>query len=332
MRRSGVPDQLVQKANQASGRLWSDMAALEVLRNRPLGPGDLVTIPGGVESGDVEWAVLETDERGRLRVVPADTSPLQGSADVQAPNCRVLRCALATWLDTTAIARASRTGTLDADTLAAAQDRCHLLKQGRLRVSPQALETDLDPEYKQFLRGAETAGRALRRHHSDSPTSVVSLLERRPHLRHRTLAIAASLLLAVALLVILVQWRTIEELRRAETSPIVDPPVVWLEAEGNRGTLEVQSLPDKARYVLLLISPERTGTVPDDFVLEILRGDTPLWSGELQRGSIPELFVLVPRHLLQFGEYRLELIGRRDGEDFSAGSFRMRVVEKPTAP
>jgi len=333
-RRTELLGRLEQAAGQAHDHLW-DVAAEMETRRHAIGPGDLLTLPRDLDPGNVEWAVLETDDQG-LRLVPVDASPLVGSADVVAPECRVLRCGLATRLAPTILAGASRTGMLHADTVAAARQRCRAIEDGEVGGSLHALEVDRDPEYLRLLRGMATARTVLEKFHQPrertpetvSPALMATATERRRW--PGPAAIAASLLLAVSLTVIAIQWRTIRELRSPTTSPIVDLPVVWLEPVGERGPLDqVVIVPEETPFRLLVIRPQVAGPTPEVYRLDIFTTGKPgaaLWSGELPPGELPELFVLVPSHLLDVGNYRLELSARRADEEIPAGRFRLLVA------
>lgn len=363
-------EQLAQRAaEQAHERLQKAAAVLAEMRDEPPKPGDLWVFPAlagssGEELGDpgdgleeaVEWALLEVDEERGLYLVPVDGSPFLGTADVEAPDGRVLRCGLDVWLESKVMVGASRTGLLEATTLSTAQQRCRDLKVGQAHGTLDAVEMDRDPEYRQFLRGLRMARSALQQRFEveeqgrtpilassglavpasrQAPSLQLGEGRRRPRNWRLPATLAASLLFAVLLTVLGVQWRTLEALRRDQRAPIADPPVVWLEPVGERGQSEAQTFVLGARYVVLLMSPQVVGPAPDDYRLEIMTtGDEErsLWSGELSPGQQPELFVLVPGDLLEAGEYRLLLTGRRGEEESPAGRFRLRVRESPAAP
>ena len=344
----GGLDQLAQAAGQAHDRLRANAAKVETLEGQPPGPGDLWVLaagPGDLDDdleddlGDaVEWAVLEIDDCGDLYLVPADASPLLGTADVAAPECRVLRCGLGAWFASNVLDGARRTGVLDAGTLAAARKRRRVLEEGGSHGSLEALETDRDPEYLQLLRGMQRAKGALKQRHGAARAQAPrgpehpEVSRRRPRHRPRRWAIPVTLAASLLLSVIAIQWQTITELRRGAT-PIVDAPVVWLVPEGDRGPPEMQTFPEETPYVVLVLHPEFEGSPPEAYRLEIFSGEEAeraLWSDHLSPGELPELFVLVPGRFLKAGDYRLKLTGQREGEEIPAGRFRLRVAGGPS--
>jgi hypothetical protein len=101
-----------------------------------LTPGDLLTLP---ELADfpLEWAVLERDSATppRLLVVPADTHPASGSADVRIAardpaGPLVLRCAFAAWLPQAFLATGLRGARLSPPDLERAGRRIAALGSG----------------------------------------------------------------------------------------------------------------------------------------------------------------------------------------------------------
>lgn len=365
---TGDLDELVQAVGQAHRRLQATVATVEALAGQPPTPGDLWVLPAAVDpaavdpaavdpgAGDsddfedrdlgdaIEWAVLETDERGALYLVPVDACPLLGTADVTAPECRVLRCSLGIWLGPKVFEGARRTGVLDADTLATARQRCRALAGGGNRGSLEALETDRDPEYVHLILGMARAKEALEQRYgmetrAAAPTAEEPLEASRhqplgSQSRPRRWALPATLAASLLLTVLAIQWRTITELRRGAALPIVDPSVVWLVPGGDRGPLETQTAPAETEYVVFVMNPEPVEPSPEVYRLEIFTADeeeAALWSNDLSPGELPELFVLVPGRFLAAGDYRLELTGRRKGEETPAGHFLLRVVDGASA-
>src|SRR6185295_19446846 len=78
------PRRLEALAAQARELAVRTEAELERRRGQPAAPGDLFVLPATADL-PVEWAILERrpEGRGKLLVVPADTNPLVGTADVE---------------------------------------------------------------------------------------------------------------------------------------------------------------------------------------------------------------------------------------------------------
>ena len=75
------PDQLLARTREALRALGEVDAELERRADRPPHPGDLFVFS---DTEDLEWAVIDASADGRyLLVVPADTDPQVGSADVK---------------------------------------------------------------------------------------------------------------------------------------------------------------------------------------------------------------------------------------------------------
>src|SRR5262249_25661563 len=85
------------------------------------------------------WAVLlKHPNRPRLFVIPADTAPLVGSADVEVARPKlgeamVLRCALGLWIDASALRPQMRLAFLDERYVQRAQAKLEEVAQGQLK-------------------------------------------------------------------------------------------------------------------------------------------------------------------------------------------------------
>ncbi len=117
------------------------------------GPGDLYLLAETAEQG-IEWAVLDGDPDGsRLLVVPADTNPLAGSADVTVPEEAsrgplTLRCAHALWFARGRLESRLRAGALEPEYVARALEKRRLTAAGALAGEPRVED---DPEYLGWL-------------------------------------------------------------------------------------------------------------------------------------------------------------------------------------
>src|SRR6185295_9295963 len=154
---------------------WS-RAELERRHGQPAGPGDLFVLPATADL-PVEWAVLERrpEGRGKLLVVPADTNPLTGAADVEVgeedPGGPLsLRCRFGVWLDAAWFDPEHRSGVLAPEMVAEALERYRQVESGNLAPSPLAEETEADPEYREWIRDVPDRARELA---TASPQPVV---------------------------------------------------------------------------------------------------------------------------------------------------------------
>ncbi len=159
-------------AAQARDRAARSAAELASRRGQPAGPGDLFVLPATADL-PVEWAVLErrSEGRGQLLVVPADTHPLLGTADVEvgeeAPGGPLsLRCRFGVWLDAALFDPELRSGALAPEAVAEALTRYREAESGDLTPSPLAEEVDADPEYRDWIR--EGPARATEARHGRS--------------------------------------------------------------------------------------------------------------------------------------------------------------------
>lgn len=172
--------------------------------DRPPEPGDLVFIP---ETADlpVEWAVLGRDpgRPGLVLVVPADTNPKVGTADVEVPKGSpvaplTLRCGFGVWIGEAQLRTARRTGdALDPQDVSAAKRVWEAREGGEPVGSLLAEEVDVDPEYRDWIEDVLIPARAAL---TAAPgMAQVVPIRRRAAFFGNPLAVAASVLLMVSL-------------------------------------------------------------------------------------------------------------------------------------
>ncbi|HKV09767.1 MAG TPA: hypothetical protein VJ725_16615 [Thermoanaerobaculia bacterium] len=197
-------DRLTAEALDKAARLDAELARR---RGRPAEPGDLFHL-SRTAAFPIEWALLDRDPKtpGRLLAVPADSNPLLGSADVEVPDSALsgplsLRCRFGAWLEPPALADGKRTGLLETEFLEQARNHQAALERGENPAPLLAFETDVDPEYEDWVnevlapaRAALTAPAAEER----APAPVVPLRPRWTSLGN-PYALAASILLLVTL-------------------------------------------------------------------------------------------------------------------------------------
>lgn len=132
----------------------------------PVAAGDLFVFAETAEQG-LEWAVIAT-EPDRCLVVPADSLPLAGRADVRVTSPEgeplVLRCRFSVWLERDRFEPSHRTATLEAAAVAAAAERARRLAEGEsLAASATEREAEEDPEYTDWKENLAVARDGLRR-------------------------------------------------------------------------------------------------------------------------------------------------------------------------
>ncbi len=129
-------------------------------RRETLRPGDLYVLPS-LPDHPVEWLVVEVAADGaRALVVPADTQPLAGSADVEAPASSSagplsLRCRFAVWVRSGVLSEGRRTGLIEPERLALVRRRRRELELGpevgSLIGSALSREVDEESEYRTWI-------------------------------------------------------------------------------------------------------------------------------------------------------------------------------------
>jgi hypothetical protein len=258
----------------------------------------------------VEWALLDRRPQGDFLAVPADASPLAGSADVEVPATApggplCLRCRFAVWLRPGLFEPRLRSGRLAPETVAEALQQVRRLEAGTLEPSPLAEEVDADSEYKDWIQEVPERARALalaaRPAGSRKPGSWFGA----------GFSLAALFaLLAVGLGI----WVT--ALRREVSqlsAPIFDisPHEVVLGETHRGGT--ILEIPPEAGHVLLTLVVD-AAIPPQTGRFEIFdAGGRPVWRSDPLR--------LTP------GDYRLVL--RRS--DLPDGTYRVRIVPQATS-
>lgn len=197
-------ERLTAEALEKAARLEAELGRR---RGRPPEPGDLFILPR-TAAFPVEWALLDRDPNppGRLLAVPADANPLLGSADVEIPDSALsgplsLRCHFGAWLEAPSLTAGKRTGLLEPDLLEQARSHWAALERGEVPASPLAFETDVDPEYEDWLNDVLTPARAALTAPAaaEPPLAPVIPLRRRWTTLGNPYALAASILLMVTL-------------------------------------------------------------------------------------------------------------------------------------
>jgi hypothetical protein len=122
------------------------------------------------------WTVLlKHPNRPRLFVVPADTAPLVGSADVEVArpklgDAMVLRCALGCWINVSEFRPHLRSAFVDEHYVQRAQAKLEEIAQGQLKGTALQREIDASPSYDEWIDEAQAAVEFLREMHARRQT------------------------------------------------------------------------------------------------------------------------------------------------------------------
>jgi hypothetical protein len=310
-------ERLRQETGRALQRLGELQAGLRRRGKEPPRAGDLYALPAAA-AFPVEWLVVESAGRaGRVLVVPADTNPLVGSADVEVPAGSVggplsLRCRFGEAVDAEVLATGKRTGLVDRRfveqvlrkrrALAAAE------RTGEPAGSALDRETDEESAYREWIE--EVVGPAR-----DALSRRAAVRDRdRPGSAARSTRLAAALAalfcLAAAGLSIWVAALRREVARLS--SPSVEVALREVSfGERTRGAAQVEEI-ESASYLVLELVLGGDLPVYERYQLEIADGaGTPLWtSPAFGGGPYREVPVVVPRRRLPVaGLVRLRLYG-----------------------
>ncbi|MCP4659784.1 MAG: hypothetical protein GY856_30645 [bacterium] len=295
----------------------------------------------------VLWALVEHDaETRRFLAIAADLNPLLASTDVAVPPESVcgslsLRCGVEVRLDEGDFDGATWAGSLERAVVEQVREKREEIASGDVAGSLFARETDVDPEYQDWLEdGLEKAQAALlrtrqRREMKASPGKILDF-----HAPDRTgfygvpYSLAASILLVVSLgLLAGLVWQQSELKRRRSADQQINLPLVHLALGRVRGEVAPLEFPAAARSCLRL--GEASASYPA-YRLEIREQDTGalVWASDeltptkerLTRAEPILLTVLLPRRLFaDGGEYRVRLSGLLGGRAAEIEEFLLRA-------
>lgn len=166
MKVHGNPQEtLLGHATDALRRALAVEASLGQRQDHRPSPGDLFVFEATREH-ELEWLVLLRGEDSRWLVVPADTVPLVGSADVEVPphspgGPLSLRCRWGVWLEARDFVSAHRVGVVSQEDLDRAQRKWREIEEGRIQATVTEQDVDGDPEYGEWERVLRSARKAL---------------------------------------------------------------------------------------------------------------------------------------------------------------------------
>lgn len=115
--------------------------------------GDLFVFDSAVEL-DVEWLVVrQLDEEPIMLVVPGDSYPQLGPADVPVPGRPLwLRCGQAIWVPKQSLDLGVRVGQVTEDTLKSVKGVIAGMARGTYVATAEQEVVDSDPEYQEHLQ------------------------------------------------------------------------------------------------------------------------------------------------------------------------------------
>lgn len=280
---------------------------------KPPRAGDLYVLPA-TAAYPVEWLVVGPGgEDGCYLMVPADTHPLAGSADVAVPagslgGPLLLRCRFGAAVDADLLASGRRTGMLEGSFVERVRHQLRALAAGEPVGSVLEREVDEDSAYREWIEEVVKPAR-------EALSRLAAVRDRgRPGSTLRATRLAAALaglffVAAGGLAVWVVALR--REVARL-SSPTVD--VVLREirfGERTRGPARAEEV-ESASYLVLDLVLGGDLAVYDRYQLQIAdRAGASLWtSPTFGGGPYVEVPMVVPRDLLPAaGEIRLRLYG-----------------------
>lgn len=287
----------------------------------PAAPGELFVLRQMAQF-PLEWAVVarDPDDPALLLVVPADTLPETGSADVRLPARATagplsLRCGFPVWVPEDFLLQGVRSGRLADTDLARARRLLDEIEQGRPTGTPFEQETEDDPDYIDWMVGTVAqAAAALGEARADweSGRARGRSLKAPPRRRWpRAAPLAAAALVVVALgssfETVVLQSR-IDRL----SQPLFNlPSGEVLFAGPSRGPAVVTlRLPRGAHHVLLTVVigtnlPAAGGA--GRLEIQTSRGRAVWTSPQFQLKPGAELNLVLPRELLPDRRYRIAL-------------------------
>lgn len=293
----------------------------------------------------VEWAVVERDsaDPGFVWVVPTDTHPLVGSADVAVPargslGPISLRCGFATRVAMEMFDPQLYFGRLEPEDLDRVRRKREEIAAGSHIPAEEELAVDGDPDYEDWQEEVLAIARAALSGEAgdavEKPgTKVIAFPSRHWMSWASPSAAAASILLALTFGFGLVsQKQQIADLQKRLAESRFEVPLAGLPLtnfstlRGIRGERVDITVPAEASHVLLLVDINDADPHPA-YRLEIGESDTEShWtSDELPRKDVEDVSAVLPREFLPAGEYPFRVFGLREGKVNLVASFKLVV-------
>lgn len=325
-----MDDDLRERLRQTTGQAMARAVRAEEERRSPSGPrpGDVYVLAADT-SPALEWVVLDLEDDGGVLVVPADTRPFAGRADVAVPEDApggplTLRCGHAVTLPSHAFDPNLRTRHLASDRHERALDVLRREEQGTLEGSPLEEEIEHDPVYTEWLAEVASAVRSVSATAAHEPSA-----EQEPGgartLRFPTAPDGRRMPrrwlegLAAVLAVAVVGLSAFVWLRQPPVDPRTGPyfvppvePIVLRDPDRRPLTWRLGPTTEQLLLELIFLDPP----LCENLRLEFLDAEGQLlWAhDDLDIPDMGEIKLVLPRSFLEQGPARLRLLGRCDGE------------------
>lgn len=289
--------------------------------------GDLYVLE---RAGDrpLEWAVLYR-AAGRCLVVPADSFPLTGSADVAvdrglASGPLRLRCTFAVWIDAADLDARERSGFVEPSVVEKARTKVAAVEDGAVSALPSELEADRDPEYEDWIDEIVAPGRdALAKARTPARTPA----PRRP--------VVLPYSLAAALFAAVVGLTFYSTALRKQVAVERGPIPVTLDIDQRREVVFPESpraaestlviAPGSTHFLLPLVLLSDKLPAQEGYVVEIVDADgKTVWKSDVFAPR-EEYTLLVPRNRLPAGSYCFRLYGVTAGADVLLDEQKRRI-------
>lgn len=321
-------DRLLQQTAQilaASRRTAAGQQASEFGTDARLAQvGDLVLLAASAEF-PVEWLLLEPDpeQEGQFLAVPADTNPVAGSHDFPLPataSLAPLTLRLAVPLSIQVPARgtsATKRGSLQPDLLQRALVLRQEILRGQVKASERQRETDVDPDYEDWMREVvEPALDAVRRSARPKTTTPGITTMILPAMQPAMVPARWFYSLAAAFALVTVGlsgWIALQEQQLA--LPVFDLPLEEVRLNSGERAPEHFKVPASARHLMLFLVLRGRDSC-SGYGLEILNSAGQVVQGksdfEVLMGT--EIRLLVPREQWRDGVLHLRYSALCDGQ------------------
>ncbi len=301
---------------EALGKLAEVEAEIERRGSAPPRPGDVYLLPETAELA-IEWAVIvEEPGSGRYLVVPADTHPLVGSADVGVPEegksgPLSLRCGFGMWLAAEAFDPQRRTGLLEPFYVGRAKRKVKEIEAGTLVGTALEREVDEDPDYEDWAAEVLGPARAALSAWGVAPGGARPEEKRPSYVGDRRPWYAVAAMFAVATLGLStwvnLLWQRLDEPSGPVFAFSADPEIRFNDQLRNGDPIEV---PAGVTNVTLFLSLDTATPTYPSYRLRLLdhEGEEIKESSELP-GDHDQFTVTLPRGTSRIAEYRLVLYG-----------------------
>ncbi len=316
-------EELLRAAHGRWTASWSSADAL------PGTPGDLVVLPSRGDAA-LEWALLEIEPSGgRWLVVPADTNPLVGRADLEIGppvGPLVLRCAFGCRVEPGRIVGASRSGSLAPEDLERARLLRRRLDRGEAASSPLGEEVETDPEYQDWIQEVVVPARR----ELLGAQGLAAGRSRPVPLRWsaRAWPAAAAALLAVSIGLGVVSLRLQEQVESL-SGPALTPAGEQVLLGGTpRSEIVVRVPGGSPRVSLRLLLAPSTRVGRGRVEIANAQGER-LWSSSgITLAPLAEHWLSLPRARFPDGAYLLRLLGDRDASSSPLAEVEIMILKE----